>query len=83
MFYSIDVKQLTLKDIYKKVPNYYLSYSNNKLVEIKRFGRRELYFSFPDKKYQIRDYFKNSISGRIRSTHEVLSFITFLSSIMD
>ena len=72
-----------LKEAYKKEPVYYLRSPDNRIVEFKRFSRRILYSFMPDKKDQIRKYFRDSISGKIKTDQEIKSFIQFLSSIVE
>jgi len=76
-------KTYYLKEIYKEEPVYYLSFPDKTLVEFRRFSRKNLYTSLSDKKDQIRQYFRQSISGKIRTGQEILDFIRFLSSIVD
>ena len=76
-------KNYYLKEIYKEEPVYYLSFPDNKLVEFRRFSRKNLYTFLSDKKDQIRQYFRESNSGKIRTGQEILDFIQFLSSIFD
>ncbi|MCJ7446309.1 MAG: hypothetical protein MUO72_01310 [Bacteroidales bacterium] len=76
-------KSYILKDIYKEMPVYYLRFLNSRVVEFKRFNRKNLYTFMPDRKNQIRKYFRDSISGNIKTKEEILSFIQFLSSIID
>jgi hypothetical protein len=72
-----------LKEVYKKEPVYYLRSPDNRIVEFKRLSRRNLYSFMPDKKNQIRRYFGDSISGKIKTDQEIKSFIQFLSSIVE
>jgi hypothetical protein len=73
-------KSLYLKEIYKEEPVYYLRFPNNRIIEFKRFSRKNLFASIPDKKDLIRQYFRESISGKIRTDQEILDFVLFLSS---
>lgn len=73
-------KNLYLKEIYKEKPVYYLSFPDNRIIEFKRFSRNNLFASIPDKKDLIRQYFRESISGKIRTDQEILDFVLFLSS---
>jgi hypothetical protein len=72
-----------LKEIYKEEPVYYLRSPDNRIAEFKRFNRRNIYAHMPDKKDQIRKYFRDSISGRIKTDQEIIGFVQFLSSIID
>ncbi|TFG44428.1 MAG: hypothetical protein E4H43_00340 [Bacteroidia bacterium] len=72
-----------LKDIYKEEPVYYLSFPDNRLIELRRFSRKNLYTSLSDKKDLIRQYYRESSSGKIRTGQEILDFVQFLSSISD
>jgi hypothetical protein len=76
-------KSYTLKDIYKEEPVYYLRYLNNPVVEFKRFSRKNLYSFMPDKENQIRKYFRDSMSGKIKTNQEVMNFINFLCTIVN
>ena len=73
-------KNLYLKEIYKEEPVYYLRFPDNRIVEFKRFSRKNLCASIPDKKDLIRKYLKESISGKIITDQEILDFVLFLSS---
>jgi len=72
-----------LKDIYKGEPFYYLRLPDNRLVEIKRFSRKNLYTSLYDKKDLLRKYFRENSSGKISTGREIQDFVQFLSSVYD
>jgi len=76
-------KSYSLKDIYKEDPVYYIKFLSNKVVEFKRFSRKSIYALAPDKEAQIRKFFRESISGRIKTNQEIIGFTKFLSSIVD
>jgi len=72
-----------MKDIYKEKPVYFIQYLNNKVVGFKRFSRKSLYAFVPDKKVQIKQYFKENKSVAIKTKPELIRLIHFLSSIVD
>lgn len=76
-------KSYILKDIYKEDPVYYAQFLNNKVVGFKRFSRKNLYAFLPDKKDQIRNFIRESISGKIKTNPEIIELVQFLSSIVD
>jgi hypothetical protein len=76
-------KSYILKDIYKEEPVYYIKLLNNKVVGFKRFSRKSLYAFVPDKKDQIRKFFRESISGKIKTNPEIIGLIQFLNSIVN
>jgi len=73
-------RNLYLKEIYKEESVYYLSFPENRIIEFKRFSRKNLFASIPDKKDLIKQYLRESISGNIRTDQEILDFFLFLSS---
>jgi len=72
-----------LKDIYKEKPVYYMKFKNSRVVEFKRFSRKNLYVFMPEKKDQIKQFFKENISGIINTNQEIIGAIQFLDSIID
>jgi hypothetical protein len=72
-----------MKEIYNEEPVYYLEFPDNKLIEFRKFSRKNLYKSIPDKKEMIRRYFRESASGKIQTVQEILDFVQFLSSISE
>jgi len=72
-----------LKDIYKGEPVYYLRLPDNTLVGLKRFNLKNLYSALYDKKDLIRQYFRESSSGKINTGREIQDFVQFLSSVYD
>lgn len=76
-------KSYYLKDVYKEEPVYYLSFHDNRLIKFRRFSRKNLCTSLPDKKDLIQEYFRDSASGKIKTDQEILDFVQYLSSIVD
>jgi hypothetical protein len=76
-------KSYILKDIYTEDPVYYMKLLNNEIVEFKRFSRKSIYTLVPGKKIQIKKFFRESISGRIKTNQEIIGLTKFLSSIVD
>jgi len=72
-----------MKEIYNEEPVYYLEFPDNKLIEFRKFSRKNLYKLIPDKKEMIRKYFRESASGKIQAVQEILDFVQFLSSISE
>lgn len=76
-------KSYILKDIYIEDPVYYMKLLNNEIVEFKRFSRKSIYTLVPGKKVQIKKFFRESISGRIKTNQEIIGLTKFLNSIVD
>lgn len=72
-----------LKDIYKEEPFYYLRLPDNRLLGLKRFSRKNIYSVLSDRKDLIRQYFRESNSGKISTDREIQDFVQFLSSVYD
>lgn len=72
-----------LKDIYKGEPLYYLRLPDNRLVEIRRFNRKNIYTVLSSRKELIRQYFRDNSSGKISTGREIQDFVQFLSSVYD
>lgn len=70
-----------LKDIYKGEPFYYLHLPDNRFVELKRFSRKNIYRALSARKDLIRQYFRESSSGKISTSREIHDFVQFLSSV--
>lgn len=76
-------KHYFLRDIYKENPVYYIKYLNNKVAEFKSFSRKSLYAFAPDKKDQIKKYFKENKSFVIKKNSELIRLMQFLSSVVE
>jgi hypothetical protein len=72
-----------LKDIFKEEPVYYLRFPDNGFVELRRFTRKNIYTVLSARKDLVRQYFRDSNSGKIRTSREIQDFVQFLSSIYD
>jgi hypothetical protein len=72
-----------LKDIYKEDPVYYIKYTTNNVVGFKRFSRKSLYAFEPDKKDQIKKFFKENRLITIETNPELIRLMQFLNSITD
>jgi len=75
-------KRYVLKDNYQKEPIYYIYIPDNKIVQFKRFSRKNIYTSFPDKKLQIKKYLNESLTGKLKITPEIVSLIHYINSIL-
>ncbi len=69
-----------LKDIYKLEPVYFLEYSNNRIIEFKVFARKSLLTHFPEKKDQIKKFFRESPSFRVKSESGLIELMKVLDS---
>jgi hypothetical protein len=72
-----------MKDIYKEEPVYYIKFLNNTTIGFKRFNRKNLYAFAPDKKDEIKKFLKESNSGKIKTTAEIISLVQFLDTIVN
>jgi hypothetical protein len=75
-------KRYVLKDNYQKEPVYYIYISDNKIFQFKRFSRKNIYTSFPDKKLQIKKYLNESLAGKLKTTSEIVSLIKYIDSLL-
>lgn len=69
-----------LKDIYKQDPVFYLKYAGNKIAEFKVFTKKNLLVLFPEKNDQIRSFFREASSFRIKSEPELVKLMGVLNS---
>jgi hypothetical protein len=69
-----------LKDIYKEEPVYYLQYSTDKIIELKVFTRKSLFALFPQKKDQVRNFFRQISTFRIKSEPELKRLMEVLDT---
>lgn len=76
-------KVYVLKDIYIEDPVYYMKFLNNEIVEFKRFSRKSIYALAPGKEVQIRKFFRESVSGRIKTNQEITGLMQFLNTIIE
>ena len=72
-----------LKDVYKGETVYFLLLPDNRLVGLKRFSRKNLLTTLYDKEDLIRQYFRESSSGKISNVREIQDFVQFLNSVYD
>jgi hypothetical protein len=70
------------RNIYGEEPVYYLQFMNKQAVGLARLNRKSLYTIFPDKKDQIKKFFKENRQTVFSTNEELVSLAQFLSSIV-
>jgi hypothetical protein len=70
------------KNIYGEEPIYYLQFMNNKAVDLTSLSRKSLSATFPDKKDQIKKFFKENRQTEFSTNAELVMLAQFLSSIV-
>ncbi len=86
----IEQKELTYvngtycqKNVYGEEPIYYLRFINNKAVALTNLSRKNLTAIFPDKKDQIKKFFRENRQWGFNTNVELAVLAQFLSSIVD
>ena len=73
---------ISQKDVYGEEPIYYFRFMNNKTVAFKSLNRKSLYSIAPDKKDQIKKFFKENKQMDFNTNPELVRLAEFLSSIV-
>lgn len=71
------------KEFYIEKPGYFLSFTNNRTIALKSLTRKNLYIFIPDKKEQIKQFFKQARSIKIETYPDMLTLMKFLNSIAE
>lgn len=71
------------KEIYAEEPIYFLRFMNNKVVGFKNLNRKNLYAFIPDKKDQVKGFFKQTKQPKIETYPDIIMLMKFLNSIAD
>jgi hypothetical protein len=71
------------KNIYGEKPIYYLQFLNKKAVGLTGLNRKSLFAVFPDKKDQIKQFFRENRELGFNTNSELARLAQFLSSIAD
>ncbi|HZY24701.1 MAG TPA: hypothetical protein VFE71_02645, partial [Bacteroidales bacterium] len=69
-------------DTYAEEPVYILQFRNDKTVSLKSLNRRNLYTLIPDKKDQIKQFFKQTKRMKIVSYFEIRTLMQFLNTLV-
>lgn len=69
-------------DTYAEEPVYILQFRNDKTVSLKSLNRRNLYTLIPDKKDQIKQFFKQTKRVKIVSYSEIRTLMQFLNTLV-
>ncbi|MGA1976240.1 MAG: hypothetical protein ABSG89_00130 [Bacteroidales bacterium] len=70
------------KNVYGEEPVYYLKLMNQKAVGLTKINRKNLYAFAPDKKEQIKKFFRENRQMEFKTDPELISLAQFLSSIL-
>lgn len=74
--YSLN-RKTSIRDVYIEEPVWFIE-SGSKLSVFRKVTRKALIAAYPDKSEMIKKYFRNSASGRIRTSAEMISFCLFV-----
>jgi len=76
-------KGIFQKDIYAEAPIYFLKLMNIKAVGFKNLNRKNMYAFVPDKKEQIKRFFKQIKQSKIETYPDIILLMKFLNSIVE
>ncbi len=71
------------KNVYTEEPTYFLRLRNNKAVGFNNLNRKNLYTFLPDKKDQIKRFFKQIKQTKIQTYPDIIMLMKFLNSIVN
>ena len=71
------------REIYEEKPGYFLSFTNNRTIGLESLTRKNLYILIPDKKEQIKQFFKLARKVKIETYPHMVLLMKFLNSVAD
>jgi hypothetical protein len=70
------------KDVFIEEPIYFFSFANHKTFVTRSLNRKSFYVFAPDKKDQIKKFFKENRKGKFKNNSELIRLAQFLSSVV-